>query len=173
VCPKIIAALAAWVALAAPTGAAPAGAVPAGAAPTPDPGVIDADNAFGLKLLKVLRAEGAENVAISPTSVAMAMQVVLDGAKGPTRQAMAAALQLNGPAAENVDAANQALQKSLAGTGPQIQLTIANSLWLRHGGREVVPSFMQAARDYYAAEIGDLAGAPDNVNAWISQKPME
>jgi len=120
--------------------------------------------------LKVLRAGGAENVAISPTSVAMALQLVFNGARGPTRHAMATALQLNGTAADNVDAANHALQASLASAGPQIQLTIANSLWLRHGGREVAPSFMQTARNDYAAEIGDLAGVPDNVNTWINQK---
>ena len=152
--------------MAAASGAAGA----ASGAASPDPAVVDADNEFGLKLLNVLRAGGAENTVISPTSVAMALQMVFNGARGPTRQAMAAALQLNGPAAENVDAANQALQASLASTGPQIQLAIANSLWLRHGGREVAPSFMRAAKEHYAAEIGDLAGAPDNVNAWINQK---
>ncbi len=158
-------AIAAWVVL----GAAASGAAVAAAA-TPDPAVIDADNAFGLKLLKVLRAGGAENVAISPTSLTMALQLVFGGARGPTRQAMAAALQLNGLTSENVDTANQALQASLAAPGPQIQLSIANSLWLRRGGRDVAPSFMQTAKHDYAAEIGGLAGAPDNVNAWISQK---
>ncbi len=136
----------------------------------PDPAVIAADNAFGLKLLKSLRADDAGNVVISPTSIALALQIVYNGAKGPTRQAMAAALQLNTLGADQVNLANQALQASLANSGPQNQLTIANSLWLRHGGRDVEPAFTQINKNYYAAELGDLAGAPDNVNAWISHK---
>jgi serine protease inhibitor len=136
----------------------------------PDPAVIAADNAFGLKLLKSLPADGSGNVVISPTSIAMALQIVYNGAQGATRQAMAAALQLNALGADQVNAANQALQASLADPGPQNQLIIANSLWVRHGGRDIEPAFTQINKSYYAAEIGDLAGAPDNVNAWISRK---
>ncbi len=157
---------AAWIAL----WAAGAALAAPEQAPVADPAVVNADNAFGLKLFKVLRDGGAENAAISPLSVALALQMVFNGARGPTRHAMAAALQLNGLAAENLDTANQALQASLASTGPQIQMTIANSLWLRHGGREVAPPFTQAAREHYAAQIGDLDGVPGNVNAWINQK---
>jgi serine protease inhibitor len=165
---KSIVVTTAWAALAALCccGAVFASSTGAG----PDPAVIDADNEFGLKLFKTLTADADDNVAISPTSVAMALQIVFNGAKGPTRGAMAAALQLNSLNAQHVNVANRALQASLASAGPQIQLTIANSLWMQRGGREVVPSFTRINKDYYAAEIGDLAGAPDNVNAWILKK---
>ncbi|HXI77999.1 MAG TPA: serpin family protein, partial [Steroidobacteraceae bacterium] len=113
----------------------------AAAATPPDPALIAADNAFGLKLLKSLPADAAGNVVISPTSIAMALQIVYNGAKGPTQQAMAAALQLNALGRDQVNAANQALQASLANPGPQNQLTIANSLWVRHGGRDIEPAF--------------------------------
>jgi serine protease inhibitor len=142
----------------------------AAAATLPDPALIAADNAFGLKLLKSLPADAAGNVVISPTSIAMALQIVYNGAKGPTQQAMAAALQLNALGRDQVNAANQALQASLANPGPQNQLTIANSLWVRHGGRDIEPAFTLINKQYYAAELGDLAGAPDNVNTWISLK---
>ena len=105
----------------------------------------------------LLRADGAGNVVISPISVAMALQIVYNGAKGPTRQAMAAALQLNALGADEVNAANQALQASLANPGPQNQLTIANSLWVRHGGRDIEPAFTLINKTFYAAELGDLA----------------
>jgi serine protease inhibitor len=135
-----------------------------------DAAVVDADNAFGLKLLKTLTADAAGNVAVSPTSVAMALQIVLNGAKGATRTAMLNALQLRSLSAQDINVENQVLQASLASAGPQIQLIIANSLWVWRGGRDIAPSFKQINEDYYWAEIGDLAGAPDNVNAWISRK---
>jgi serpin B len=134
----------------------------------PDRAVIDADNAFGLKLLVALPSGADGNKVISPLSIAMALQIIYNGAKGPTRQAMAAALQLNALEADAVNAANQALQTGLANPGGQNQIVIANSLWVRHGGRDIDPKFTQINQSFYAAHIGDLAGAPDNVNAWIS-----
>ena len=32
----------------------------------------------------------------------------------------------------------------------------------------VLPSFVGTNDTYYAGKIGDLGGAPDNVNAWVS-----
>jgi serpin B len=160
---KIIALIATCVGLAVSCCAAAQGS-------KPDPAVIDADNAFGLKLLKLLPVDATGNVVISPVSIAMMLQIVYNGAKGATRQSMAAALQLNAIGADRVNAANQALQATLANPGAQNKLTVANSLWVRHGGRDIEPSFAQINKSYYAAEIGDLAGAPGNVNAWISRK---
>jgi serpin B len=134
----------------------------------PDPAVIAADNAFGLKLLESLPPDADGNKVISPLSIAMAMQIVYNGAQGETRRAMAAALQLGSLGAQDINAANQALQTVLANPGPQNQLTLANSLWVRHGGRDINPQFTQINQSYYAAHIGDLEGAPDNVNAWVS-----
>ncbi len=134
----------------------------------PDSKVIAADNAFGLKLLDSLPPDADGNKVISPLSIAMALQIVYNGAKGDTRRAMAAALELDALDAQQINAANQDLQAVLTHPGPQNQLTLANSLWVRHGGRDIDPAFTQVNQSYYAAHIGDLEGAPDNVNAWIS-----
>jgi serpin B len=134
----------------------------------PNTTVIAADNAFGLKLFESLPPDADGNKVISPLSIAMAMQIVYNGAKGETRRAMATALQLDTLGAQEINAANQALQTVLANPGPQNQLTLANSLWVRNGGRDIDPQFTQINRSYYAAHIGDLDGAPDNVNAWVS-----
>jgi serine protease inhibitor len=168
-CLKKLRVLTAWAVLAGLCcGAAAVSASPAGA--KSDPALVDADNAFGLKLLKTLTPDAAGNVALSPTSVAMALQIVLNGAKGATRSAMLNTLQLHSLSAQDINVENQVLQASLASAGPEIQLIIANSLWVWRGGRDVSASFRQVNEDYYSAEIGDLAGAPDNVNAWISRK---
>ena len=61
-----------------------------------NPSLVTADNDLGLNLLNTLLASntGNENVAIAPVSVAIALQVVYNGAKGASQQAMDQTLQL-------------------------------------------------------------------------------
>lgn len=55
-----------------------------------DPAIVAADNAFGLSLLDaLLPAANGENIAISPLSAALALQVLYNGAAGSTQLAMA------------------------------------------------------------------------------------
>jgi serpin B len=93
-----------------------------------------------------------------------------NGAAGTTQQGMAQAMQLQSLTAQTVDTDNAALQASLISPDPQVQLTIANSLWMHLATNPVLPAFIQANQTYYGAEVGDLSGAPANVNAWVSAK---
>ncbi|MGA2366604.1 MAG: serpin family protein, partial [Steroidobacteraceae bacterium] len=92
------------------------------------PQIVAADNAFGLALFDVLNQGATSNVAISPTSIALALQMVYNGAEGSTQQGMSQALQLQGLGALAVDQDNAALQAALINPEPQVQLTSANSL---------------------------------------------
>ena len=51
---------------------------------------------------------------------------------------------------------------------PQVNLTIANSLWMHLDANSVPAAFTQLDQTYYGATVGDLAGAPANVNNWVS-----
>jgi serine protease inhibitor len=62
---------------------------------------------------------------------------------------------------------NAALQASLINSDPKVQLTTANSLWIDQNSGPVLPSFTQMDATYHDATVGDLAGAPANVNAWV------
>jgi serine protease inhibitor len=134
------------------------------------PQIIAADNTFGLALFNILNQGAASNVVISPTSIALALQMVYNGAEGSTQQGMSQALQLQGLGALAVDQDNAALQAALISPDPQVQLTTANSLWMHLNQNPVLPSFISTNETYYAAEIGDLSGAPDNVNAWVASE---
>lgn len=134
------------------------------------PQIVAADNAFGLALFDALNQGATSNVAISPTSIALALQMAYNGAEGSTQQGMSQALQLQGLGALTVDQDNAALQAALINPDPQVQLTIANSLWMHLSDNPVLPSFIGTNETYYAAEIGDLSGAPDNVNAWVASE---
>jgi serine protease inhibitor len=133
-----------------------------------NPALVTADNGFGVALFKNLNAGASGNVAISPISVAMALQIVYNGAAGVTQQGMAQALQLGTLSTSDLNNANAALQGSLMDPDPQVQLTIANSLWMHLGTNSVQPSFTEMDQTYYGATVGDLSGAPANVNAWVN-----
>ncbi len=152
------------------TAALPTAVAQALQARTPvDPAIVTADNQFGLQLLDALITEGgAANIAISPLSAAMALQILGNGAAGPTQQAMLGTLDLAplGIAAVNTD--NAVLQASLVNPDPQMQILIANSVWLDQSGGPVLPSFTLMDQTYYGATVGDLSGAPADVNAWVA-----
>jgi serpin B len=114
-------------------------------------------------------SDGA-NIAISPLSVALALQVVYNGAAGTTRTAMAQTLQLGNLSTQALNSDNAALQASLINPDPKVQLTIANSLWMHLASNPVSSSFTQTDETYYGVTLGDLSGAPDNVNAWAASE---
>jgi serine protease inhibitor len=153
-----------------PSGTAPPAVVQAQKANTPvDPAIVTADNTFGLNLLQNLNSGATGNVAIAPISVAMALQIVYNGATGgATQQGMAQTLQLGTLSTQDLNNDNAALQGSLLNPDPQVQLTIANSLWMHLDSTAVAPAFTQMDQTFYGATVGDLAGAPANVNDWVS-----
>jgi serpin B len=134
------------------------------------PQIVAADNAFGLALFNVLNRSATSNIAISPISIALALQMLYNGAGGSTQQGMSQALQLQGLEALAVDKYNAALQAALISPDPKAQVRITNSLWMHLRENPVLPSFASTNETYYAAKIGDLSGAPDDVNAWVASE---
>lgn len=160
----------------APTAAASAAVPPAvleaeqQATPV-DAALVNADTGLGLALLARLTQGSSINVAISPLSISTALQILYNGSAGSTREAMAQALELGALSdAAALDAANAALQASLIGADPDVQLIVANSLWMHLSENPVLPSFTAMDETYYGAKVGDLAGAPVDVNAWVASE---
>jgi serine protease inhibitor len=106
------------------------------------PQIVAADNAFGLALFNALNRSATSNVAISPISIALALQMVYNGAGGSTHRGMSQALQLQTLGALAVDQDNAALQAALIDPDPKVQLRIANSLWMHLERNPVLPSFV-------------------------------
>jgi serine protease inhibitor len=107
--------------------------------------IVAADNAFGLALLNALNHSATSNVAISPISIALALQMVYNGAGGSTQQGMSQALQVGDLGALVVDRYNAALQAALIHPDPKAQLRIANSLWMHLSENPLLPSFVRRA----------------------------
>jgi serine protease inhibitor len=146
----------------------PAVATAKAASTAVDPSIVAADNAFGMSLFQKLQAAGTGNIAISPLSVALVLQILYNGTDGNAQASLAQTLQLGslGPSAVNND--NAALQASLLDPDPQVQLSISNSLWSHLGSNPVLPAFTAMDQNFYGATVGDLTAAPQAVDAWIS-----
>lgn len=136
-----------------------------------DPKVISANTRFGFKLFsQMLKSHSSENIFISPTSIAIALAMTYNGAKGETQQAMAKTLELQGISLPDINAANAAAIAALQKVD-DIQLTVANSLWAR---QDVTfnPDFLQT-QDFYNAKVTSLdfkdPSTVNVINDWVSQ----
>ena len=128
-----------------------------------------AHNQFGVDLFKKLHKNG-ENTFISPTSIAIAMQMARQGASGDTRSEMDTAMYLDGI---EVPKANKALLKEL-NSRDGVKLKIANSLWADPARVTLKPEYTNEVIDYFDSEarVADFKD-PETVNAingWISDK---
>jgi len=133
-----------------------------------------ASNDFGFRLLAQLAEQDAgKNLFVSPSSVAMALAMTYNGAKGTTKQAMAETLGLAGMSRQEVNEAHAALRESLEDPDPDVQLAVANSLW---GRKDLAfqPDFIQRNTDCYGAEIASVdflaPGTLDTINGWVKEK---
>lgn len=144
------------------------------AAPPASQTLSRAHNAFGFKVLKTLeQGEGNKNVFISPSSIAIALSMVYNGARGSTKTAMEKALELQGMDIAQVNQQSRDLINLLKNPDPKVQLAVANSVWARKG---VVfrPEFLKTVLNFYQAQATALdfhtAGAANTINAWVNEK---
>ncbi len=140
--------------------------------PAIDQKVITANTRFGFKLFsEILKQGSSENIFISPTSVAIALAMAYNGAKGETQQAMAKTLELQGISLPDINSTNAALIAAVQNLDDKVQLTIANSLWARQG-RNFKTDFLQR-QDFYQAKIANLdfkdPNAANIINDWVNQ----
>jgi serine protease inhibitor len=140
---------------------------------TLNPQLVAADNQFGFKLFsQLMQQDGEQNLMMSPTSVAIALSMLYNGASGETQQQIATTLELQGMSLEDLNQANADLKNLLENADSQVQLAIANSLW---GNQEVAfqPDFMQRIQTFYDAEVESLdftnPAVVNQINAWVNR----
>lgn len=138
--------------------------------------VARTEQAFTLALLQHLDASGAPgNVVLSPSSVAIALAMLQNGAAGRTLTEIAHALQSQNLSTRQQDAGWATLTAELAAAGKSAGVTLqsANSLWLQRGLQMQNP-FMAAMARYFDTGVWqvdfekDLSGATDAINSWTS-----
>jgi serpin B len=131
-------------------------------------------NAFGFDLIKSIKKdEPGKNIFISPSSVALALSMVYNGANGETKNAMQKTLHLQGLDISNINQESLGLINLLKNPDPKVQLSIANSVWAR---KEVNfnQNFIATLKSYYNAESSVLDFTNPNsvktINSWVSKK---
>ncbi|HVN04253.1 MAG TPA: serpin family protein [Bryobacteraceae bacterium] len=130
-------------------------------------------NRFAIATYRDLARSGA-NLVLSPFNISTALSMLLEGARGQTAAAIAAAIAQARTGAE-YQAAVASLAKTLtesANTGPN-QLAIANGLWVQQGF-PIEAKFEQTIRTLYAAPLtpldfrNDTESARARINAWTA-----
>lgn len=135
---------------------------------------VAANNRFAFDLLaRVVADDPVENAFLSPLSVSLALGMVMNGARGATRDAMAATLGFGAAPQAGINDAYRTLIELLRGLDGQVEFTIANSLWAAQD-YPVSPGFLDDARRYFDAEVRTLdfasAATLGTINGWVSGK---
>ncbi len=139
-----------------------------------DKKIVESSNKFGFKLFsEVLKNDKANNVFISPSSVAIALAMTYNGASGLTQQAMAKTLELQGMNLSEINSSYAAaLKQLLDNPDAKVQLNIANSLWANQNF-SFQPDFLQRTQDFYKAKVSNLnfqdAAASSIINNWVKE----
>ncbi len=144
---------------------------------TVDGRLVAAMNDFGFRLHKELAKANADgNTFISPASIELALAMTYNGAEGGTKEAMAAAIGVQGMSLEEVNRANAQLITLLQNPDPRVELAIANSLWGREGFT-FNEGFLERNTEYYRAEVRAIdflsPASADTINRWVSKQTRE
>jgi serpin B len=142
--------------------------------PSIDPRFSTAKRDFGVALFRqIAKTEKNKNLFVSPPSVAVALAMVYNGARGDTQKSMAQTLKLGGLTIDDVNKAANAWLKAMQTPTPKVEMSIANSIWARNG----VPlrkQFTQNMEQNYEARVSNLEfNKPDaarTINAWVQDK---
>ncbi|HUP53473.1 MAG TPA: serpin family protein [Longimicrobiales bacterium] len=135
--------------------------------------VIEGSNAFGVELFARVVAEDARpNIVLSPLSASMALGMTLNGADGPTFDAMRSTLGFGGLTQEEINASYRDLIDLLRGLDPAVQFAIANAIWAneQYAFHQSFFDAVSAAFDASAEsrDFGDPATLAD-INAWVDE----
>ncbi len=137
-----------------------------------DQSLVGANTDFGFNIFRELAAEDkGENIFISPLSMLLALAMTYNGALGETGLAMGEALEFSGLDLQELNSGFRDLTIAIENADSDIDMSIANSIWLRDGFKPE-EDFVERNKKYYSSEVEELDfSAPDavaTINGWIS-----
>lgn len=136
--------------------------------------VTDAHTDFGLSLFRTLNqdTEAEDNLFISPFSMATALTMTANGARGQTQMEMMSTLKIGAMDLGRVNTAYKQLLEKLPELDENVRLQIANSIWYRQGF-PVKPSFLDVNANYFQSQINAANFADPAtvglINNWVSK----
>ena len=134
--------------------------------------IISANNHLGFELLSNVEANADGNIFISPTSLFMALSMIYNGSDEVTKEEIAKVLHVEGMDANSLNKANASMMSILQSDSKQIQLNIANSIWLNNNFH-FQAEFAQNNKDYFNANIQEIdisaSKSPKMINDWVKK----
>lgn len=131
--------------------------------------LVKSNNELAFELLNRVEPDEDNNIFISPTSVMMALSMVYNGADGDTKDEIAKALHVDGIDIDELNQTNAELIESLTNRD-QIQLNIANSIWVNNNF-SLDKDFQTNTQDYFNAEVDEIDVADPKsakqINQWV------
>lgn len=131
--------------------------------------IVNAYTEFGFDLYKKeIITHKDENIFISPVSVSLALAMTSGGSEGETEKAILKTLNLEGIKRETLGSANKNLISNLLKDDKDVELSIANSIWLKKGVN-FYEKFKTDTENYFFADLFSLTTA-DPINEWVEKK---
>lgn len=134
--------------------------------------IVSPNNQLGFALLAEIEADDNGNTFISPTSLMMALSMVYNGADGVTKKEMAKVLRADGIDVGGLNKANASLISTLQRESKQIQLDIANSIWINNN-YHFKEEFARNNQDYFHAKIQEIDihdnKSSEMINDWVKE----
>lgn len=132
--------------------------------------IISGNNGLGFSVLKEAEADSDGNIFISPTSLFLALAMTYNGADDLTEEEMSAVLGVAGMEQDELNKASASLMSMLHSHAKDVELNIANSIWLNQE-HHFQDGFSKNVQDYYNAKIEEI-NVSDNesvvrINNWV------
>lgn len=140
------------------------------------PTLTEANNQLAFDLLSNVEVDDAGNLFLSSTSLYFALSMAYNGADGETKQEMSKLLGFGESGLEALNASNYALLQTLIEEKDDIELHIANSLWLNQN-YQFEDAFRKQTEDYYQATIEEIDVSNEEsratINQWVEDQTNE
>ena len=134
--------------------------------------IVPSHNQLGMDLFSEVESDENGNTFISPTSLFMALSMIYNGAEGETKEEIAKVLQVGGMDVVELNKVNASLMSILNSDSNQIQLNVANSIWLNQN-YHFQTNFAQNNRDYFNAKSQEIdindSQSPKMINDWVKK----
>lgn len=128
---------------------------------------------FGFEIFKeIFTAQPDSDIFISPLSISLALGMTFNGAEAETETAMRTALGYGDLTDEQINKNYASLIHLLTNRDENVQMDIANSIWIRQGF-PVLQNFIDINKNYFYAQVDNLdfssPEAVETINNWVSQ----
>ncbi|PSB12399.1 proteinase inhibitor I4 serpin [Pleurocapsa sp. CCALA 161] len=137
--------------------------------------LVNANNHFGFALFAQLQPQKSQpqNIFISPQSIAIALAMTRNGTGRTTQAEMTQVLGLEQFDAATVNASYAELIKTLNSADGDLELAIANSLWVNQN-ISLKQQFIKTTQDFYQGSLTNLdfsnPSAKNKINQWVASK---